>query len=80
MSLLPVYPPTRRQAVVWSIRVLRFQPEYIMARHRPTPVTTHDEGAARKSHRSGKIPIGWTILGVSLFSLLFWIVLFRLLF
>lgn len=51
-----------------------------MARHRPTPVTSHDEGAVRKDDRSGKIPIGWTILGVSLFSLLFWIVLFKLVF
>jgi hypothetical protein len=51
-----------------------------MARHRPTPVTTHDEGAVGKSQRSRKIPIGWTILGVSLFSLLFWIVLLKVLF
>ncbi len=51
-----------------------------MARHRPTPVITPDVGAAGKSLRSGKIPVGWTILGVSLFSLLFWTVLLKLLF
>jgi hypothetical protein len=51
-----------------------------MARHRPTPVITSDVGAARKSQRAGKIPVGWTILGVSLFSLLFWTLLFKILF